>query len=48
MIGIDEAMLSDDGNSIVELDGTFLHSVFCQNFFVLSMLLLIELLFDEL
>ena len=41
-------MLSDGGNSIVKLDGIFLHSVFCQNFFVLSMLLLFELLFDEL
>ena len=41
-------MLSVDGISLFELDGTFLYSVFCQNFFVLSMLLLFELLFDEL
>ena len=40
-------MLSDGGNSIVKLDGIFF--IFCvlPEFFVLSMLLLIELLFDE-
>ena len=48
MIGIEDVMLSDDGINTAKLDGIFLYSEFCQNFFVLSMLLLIELLFDEL
>ena len=48
MIEIGEVMLSVDGISLLSWTESFLHSVFCQNFFGLSMLLLFELLFDEL
>ena len=41
-------MLSVDGISLLSWMEFFLYSVFCQNFFVLSMLLLFELLFDKL
>ena len=41
-------MLSDGGNSIVKLDGIFYILCSARIFFILSMLLLIELLFDEL
>ena len=48
LIGIEDVMLSDDGINTAKLDGTFLYSDSARIFFVLSMLLLFELLFDEL
>ena len=47
MIGIDDAMRSVDGISMLSWTEFFLFCVLPE-FFVLSMLLLIELLFDEL